>query len=412
MYRKKSKKQFYKKIRIASLIFALMVCYSFISLGLFWTPPDYFKDGTANTEIEAFARYGGDWIEYSQKWDGSFYYIYYPNKDSYSSENNILRHAGTVYAILQLYEYTEEIKYLYVAYRGISFLLKYLGKVDENTFYIEYNDKVKLGGAALCVLCLAKYKELTNTYFYDEILEKLGNFILYMQEDEGWFRSIYYYKGDYNYNWNSSIYPGEAMLSLIRLYKTFNSNKYLNALENAYRFYANNTLYNSNNAAFIPWTTSAFVEAYEETKKNKYADFVFEMTDYQISWQLMNDKEDKNGNNLKGSFGSEPTINAAVYLEGIGDAYKLAIEINKTGKISNYYSSLMYGIEWVLSLQYRYEEIEDLKNPRRSFGGFHLAFSGDNWDEIRVDYTQHSVSAILKILNNFSKKQLNEINIR
>lgn len=81
MYRKK-KNPNSKKITAIGLIFICLISFGFVNFGSFWTPPNYYEDGTAESRLEASARYGGDWIEYSQKWDGSFYYVYYLDKDS------------------------------------------------------------------------------------------------------------------------------------------------------------------------------------------------------------------------------------------------------------------------------------------------------------------------------------------
>ncbi len=413
MYRK-------KRVRAnAGVLWLLIIPISLIGffmvdLDSFWLPPDYVEDGTAENEVEACAMYGGDWIEQDQKRDGSFYYGYYPLTDTYLADYNILRHAGTTYAILMLFERTRELRYLRVALEGINFLLKHIDYVDEDTCYILHDDKGKLGGAALGLLCLTKYKDITENPVFDEYMKKMGNFLLYMQEDEGWFRSFYYYEGNFDYNENSSIYPGEAMLALIRLYKTTGEKKYLEALDNAYNFYSNEHKYQWRDSAFIPWTTSAFVEAYEETERMEYTNFAFAMSDFQLTWQITTDQFDEEDNNLKGGFSSEPSVNTASYLEGIGDTYKLAKLVDNAQKKETYQNALIIGVEFVLSLQYRHEEIEEFSRPRRAFGGFHLALSGDGetWSEIRIDYTQHSLSAILKILNYFSDDTLDRITLR
>lgn len=411
MYRKKHNHTRSKALRVSILILA-MGTISFVNFGQFWTAPDYVEDGTAAHLVEACVRYGGDWIEYSQKWDGSFYYIYYPEEDTYSTANNILRHAGTVYSVLLLYEYTQELRYLRVGYKGIGFLLRHLGQVDEETSFIKYNDKVKLGGAALCLLCLTKYKELTDTPYFDEVMVKMGNFLLYMQKENGWFESTYYYEGDYVNYFNSSIYPGEAMLALARLYQTTAEEKYLEALDLAYSYYSNLATFNWRNMAFVPWTTSAFAEAYHFEENADYADFALAMSDFVLGYQISEDTYDEQDHNLKGGFGSEPSVNTASYMEGLGDAYKLALKLNYSQKIEDYREALIWGAEWILSLQYRHKKIEDLTCPRRAFGGFHHSFKGEGWSDIRVDYTQHSISALLRLLEAFTEAELDAIEIR
>jgi hypothetical protein len=133
------------------------------------------------------------------------------------------------------------------------------------------------------------------------------------------------------------------------------------------------------------------------------------MTDIQLTRQYLIDELDEFGNSLYGCING-PTINTGVYLEGIGDALRIAESEEDAERIKNYKACLKSGIEWVLSLQFRKEK--QLGRPIRGYGGFHRGFDVDEAYFIRIDYTQHAISALLRVLREFSKEEIESIEIR
>jgi hypothetical protein len=70
-------------------------------------------------------------------------------------------------------------------------------------------------------------------------------------------------------------------------------------------------------------------------------------------------------------------------------------------------------MEFVLRLQVRRKQCEDynLRFPRRGFGGFRHDLSGEEQAEMRNDYTQHTLSAMVRTLSYASSSFLNGIYI-
>jgi hypothetical protein len=118
---------------------------------------------------------------------------------------------------------------------------------------------------------------------------------------------------------------------------------------------------------------------------------------------------DELGNNLYGYF-IGPTVNTGVYLEGIGDAFRIAKSVYDSQRIANYYKSLKAGVEWLLSLQFRKES--QLTCPNRGYGGFHEGFTVEDSYIVRIDYNQHAISALLRILREFSDAEIECVQIR
>ncbi len=336
---------------------------------------------------------GGDFLVRMQNLDGSYQYEYYPEIDSYSTDNNILRHTGVVYSLVLLYEYSHETKYLESAKKGADFLLQHLEHIDDNTAYIFHDDDAKLGGAGLAVVALVELETVEKTGKYLDTIKDLTNFILFLQEDTGKYKSYYIYNGVYESYEDSYIYPGEAMLALVRAYTLVEDQRYLESLERAYAYYSV-AFTEDPTTEFTPWTAQAFVRLYEISPEINYANFVFQMEDWLTSQQYLDNAPRPD---YLGAYGtmSVPSITAGVRTEGVSDAYLLAKKLRYEEKAERYKKSILLASNFLMKLQHTVENTKEYRNPEVSIGAF-VYKVGDT--AARVDYTQHAVSAMIKTL--------------
>src|SRR5680860_112785 len=65
---------------------------------------------------------GADYLLNAMNPDGTYIYEYNPKTDRKSWKYNILRHAGTTYSILEVYEVTGRKEYLEAAIRALEYL--------------------------------------------------------------------------------------------------------------------------------------------------------------------------------------------------------------------------------------------------------------------------------------------------
>jgi hypothetical protein len=77
----------------------------------------------------------------------------------------------------------------------------------------------KLGGAGLALIALCEMESIQPQTTSLEEIRQLGNFIVYMQNDDGSYTCKYSYKYGKNDDWTSLYYPGEAALGLLYLYE-------------------------------------------------------------------------------------------------------------------------------------------------------------------------------------------------
>jgi len=337
---------------------------------------------------------GADWLLSMQEPSGRFQYWYNPVTDEFSPKynDNFLRQAGTSFSLTLVYEVTRGQRYLDAARKSVDYLLGFKKEIDNKAYFL-FNNKAKLGGVSLPMLTMLKIREIIGTKEYDEVLKKLANMILFLQDkyQTGQYKSTYVYQGDYEYEknsgWESRIYPGEALFALANMYRAFGDKRYKDSMDWAMEFYYYKEKWNSH--AFLPWTISAFVSLYEQTEKQKYVDYVFYLTDHLLTQQNL-DSDDK----VYGSFHSWPSANTGSYMEGLGDAIYLAQLVGDKRRIQHYQERAKMGYRWLLLLQYNENsDLSNLVHPEFALGGFRTDLVNS---ELRIDNTQHAISSFAK----------------
>lgn len=336
---------------------------------------------------------GADWIVSMQEKSGRYNYWYDPANDSYSAESddNFLRQGGTGYSLTTAYEMTGNKNFLQSAKKNLEYLFKFKRILDDDKAYFLFGEKAKLGGIALPMLSMLKIRDITGDSIYDKDLKLLANMMLYLQNqyNTGQFKSTYVYFGDFEYEktsgWESKIYPGEAMLALAFMYQQFGDEKYKNSLDWAYDFYSKKRRWRK--SSFIPWTASAFSELYKVTEDKKYADFVFKMCNRTLKRQNLNPNYE-----IYGSFDGLPTVFTATSFEGIGDAISIAKIMKDEEIVRRYSKRAKIAYKWLMYLQYKSEKTST-KLPSQAIGGFRKSL---NDSVIRIDNTQHAISAMVK----------------
>jgi len=333
------------------------------------------------------------WLKENQNCDGSFKYLYFPYVDEYVLEPELLRLAGTAAALALFASLSKNKDYMNIAKRAIEYILKYV-KCDKNFAYVLYKEKANLGGVAIVLLSLLAIKEKK----YNSLIKKLGNFLTSMQKEDGSFK-INYIPDSYE-EADQLLYPGEALLALVRLVKQTKNKKYLKNIERAFQFYKK---YFERNRyfGFVPWQSQAFAELYEIRRKKEYAKFVFEMNDWIINFQYGDNYLVKNYRGGFCTYSQIPGFDTACYLEGIAAAYKVAKSLNDKRRIKRYRKSILIGMNFILQLQYTDKNSKSIKYPKKVIGAFRENILDK--DCIRYDFIQHSLIALLNTVKNFDE---------
>ena len=162
---------------------------------------------------------------------------------------NMLRHAGTMYALAMYYDWHPDVTTLSVLESAGQFFQDYLKPIPErdDLLAIWSSSKitgsgdplqVKLGGAGLGLVALANLEKIKPGTVSHDDLKKIGNFIIYMQKKDGSFYSKYFPDKGRDDRWESLYYPGEAALGLLMLHEIEPSNIWLDASAKALEYLA------------------------------------------------------------------------------------------------------------------------------------------------------------------------------
>ncbi|KXF77926.1 hypothetical protein ATN84_24735 [Paramesorhizobium deserti] len=192
-------------------------------------------------QVRDLIRKASSYLASQVKPDGRFYYGWHPCFDRPIDTYNSLRHASTVFAMLDAWEATRDLQLKDAIDRAIEYLTNVLIKdvdVDGKSaaFLLEENGEIKLGGSAVCLLSLTKYSELMKTEKYLGLLERLAEGVLYMQDQEtGKFSHVFNYPSlSLKEEFRTIYYDGEAAFGLMRLYDLSRDPRWLSAVEKAF----------------------------------------------------------------------------------------------------------------------------------------------------------------------------------
>lgn len=182
-------------------------------------PPERCPSVTA-PELRRSAQSTVDWFVRNQETDGSWLYSYDADDNSIPFEYNEVRHAGVTMGLYQAAA-AGLPGALRSADRGTEWALDRLLRRD-GWAALESQGRVTTGATALLVAGLVIRREATGDTRYDDVLRRLGRFVLAQTEPSGAVLASYDpargapVPGEY-----SKYYTGEAYWALARLHRAF-----------------------------------------------------------------------------------------------------------------------------------------------------------------------------------------------
>ena len=153
--------------------------------------------------------------------DGSFIYGLYPRFDNEIDDYNIVRHAGTIWALICRYRLVPSEELAEKIERTIGYLIDSMVYDDEGRAYLyeEKSREIKLGGCGIAVVALTEYMNVFQSDKYKDICISLGEGILTMLDKS---TGVYYHVLNRDFSRKSEFrtiyYDGEATFALCRLY--------------------------------------------------------------------------------------------------------------------------------------------------------------------------------------------------
>lgn len=328
---------------------------------------------------------------------------------------NILRHSGAVYAMAMQYALKPDPKLRAAIERSAKYLRdETLAPIDEQseTFGIwsdpEVNGsdsprQVKLGGSGLGLVALMSMEQIEPGFTPIEKLRGLGNSLVFMQKKDGSFYSKYVpSEGGLQENWESLYYPGEAVLGLVMLHEIDPSPKWLNSACHALEYLAQ-TRKGKTEIPADHWALLATARLLK-TARDKPLPVSEELLighAVQICESILtNQVLDKNKPHLYGGFTLDGrTTPTATRLEGLLAALTFMPEDHEIRPRLE--KAVDSGIAFLLQSQIESDPYKGAF-PRavarlNGYGRETESFNA-RATEIRIDYVQHALSAMIQYL--------------
>jgi hypothetical protein len=320
--------------------------------------------------------------------DGKFVYLIDKNTDEYVDTYNVLRHAGAIYSLTEFAKISPNAKrdVLPVVARSIKWMRKkcsvkildYQGIItNKRITKKKEKSQIKLGANALAILALLGYNNLKPGMVNESYLKKLANFMVYMQKDDGSFYSKYMIDGGQEDDWESSYYPGEAALAFAELDDGYYFNKALSALS---RLATNRQALSESEIESDHW---ALIATSKVIKNNLLPEYSKHLLSYHAE-QIANSI----AYNWNIVLSQHRTTPISTRMEGLIAYLNFADEFNF--KTDDVFHIVEQGISFLLKAYERRgsyvggvtRDFEPNKKDSRS-------------DEIRIDYVQHALCAML-----------------
>ncbi len=332
-----------------------------------------------------------------------------PNVKYPPGQYNIVRHAGTVYAMVEglkydppaMYKTRLAAKYLvnhYLkelpAYPGCQAIISKPEDLEGNK-----QPEAKLGASALALCALTPLCKSQHGIVTLEQLRGLGKFLLKMQKPNGSSYSTLCMATDLLKGKNSLYYPGESALGLLKLNAIDPNEKWVTGAKKFLLFLAKRDKY----AKDIPmdqWTIIATEELFR-TAGDKLTDeerkllsiHALQIANSYVFAQNLKSDDPK----IFGSFVHAMTCPTATRLEGLVALRKFITNANAQKRLDH---RIRYGLIYLMNAQI-------LNGPLK--GGFSrstaplpIEMNSPGYEqrmgEIRIDYVQHSISAMMNYM--------------
>jgi hypothetical protein len=333
--------------------------------------------------------------------EGAIRYVYDPMVNETRRGENMLRHAGTTYALVSAWRRNPVPAWRDAAERAIHYMLsRSASDVRQGPHggglgqYLLEGKDIKLGGAGLALVTLATWEAATGDPTFREDARRYGTFLLSQQLETGEFVCFpSLTPGKEPRDGTSEYYPGEATLGLVLLHAIDPEGPWLDAAKRGadWLIDVRDRGKGPSGLANDHWLMIALSHLYEATKDTRYLDHALKLAGavaYQAEHHVGHERF--HPDYLGGFYEPPRGTPAATRAEGL-------VAVLDTCRVAGrecpeVRTLLLATLGHVLQSRYRPDLLGWAPDPSAIAG----AFSGGITDPIvRNDYTQHALSAVL-----------------
>ncbi len=357
--------------------------------------------------------------------DGKILYVWRPNQRKASRKFNMLRHAGSIYAMSQIYQESKDPELLKTIQSAIGFVLRHLAPFmgRDDALCVAVNGSVKLGGGGLALVALSTYTRATGDRTHLPVMRKIAAYLISEQREDGSFLSKRKYPSFKETSFVSGYYPGETILGLTMLYELDPDPRWIDTADKGLDYLVNNRDKGIaiSNLTHDHWLVIG-MERFAKIRHNPgYIEHAFNIVKSMLRRQrkmpnevaASAESEDEGmldaGMELahkayqKWSGGYRPDWVGSYYTpprstpsscrgEGLAAAYRLADREKRTKLRDDILTALLRSVSFEMQMQYLPEATLLLPRPGEAIGGVRADM---RFHEVRNDYVQHYSSSVI-----------------
>lgn len=185
------------------------------------------------SEIKTIVAQSSEYLARQVRANGRFQYGYFPCFDKPIKFYNSLRHASTLYSMIEAYRLTPSEQLRQAIDRAKRYLIEELIVQDgEHSFVLDReSNEVKLGANAAAILALTEYMQTFQTTEELRLSQRLATGILSLQQPSGQYLHVLDYPSfALKDAFRIIYYEGEATYALMRLYALDSDQRWLDSV--------------------------------------------------------------------------------------------------------------------------------------------------------------------------------------
>ncbi len=329
----------------------------------------------------------GAWFVRNQTEAGDFVYERYSATGEVKEGNNIVRQAGALYGLAQLYGYSKDSDIRQTLEKGLDYFRGLTATQSAETLAVTHNEETLTNTTALLVLGITEYLEADNQHKTTENLEhlvRLSNYLVSTQATTGAYINNYTpepEESDYN--------NGETMYALMRSYQITQKESYITSVKRMANYAMNTYGLERFNSSFFSWGMAGFAHLYTVEPDEKYWEFLKGYAD-----KYMSARGYAYGQFVSHKAEGTITPGASVFLEGVDHIAWIAKD-----KDAVLFRSLRSHVRDMLNFLFKYE----IGGPYGTYAALTDSVRGaicsqEACETTRIDFLQHNMSAMLLYL--------------
>lgn len=192
------------------------------------------------SEIKTIVAQSSGYLARQVRTNGRFQYGYFPCFDKPIKFYNSLRHASTLYSMIEAYRLTPSEQLRQAIDRAKRYLIEELIVHEgERSFVLDReSNEVKLGANAAAILALTEYMQTFQTTEELRLSQRLASGILSLQQPSGQYLHVLYYPSfALKDAFRIIYYEGEATYALMRLYALDSDQRWLDSVVQSFEHF-------------------------------------------------------------------------------------------------------------------------------------------------------------------------------